>query len=398
LRAELKVLALIDHLALGGAEMLLGQFATAAPAAGIRLSVACLAEFDGNPAAVPLRRVGIEPVILDAPERLGPGALMAVRRHVARVRPDMIHTHLGSAGLLGSIAARSLRIPAVASIHGMAWDDDTRTRARLKLGAVAQRHGAARIITVSEAARRAYLARGWDSPDRVVAIHNGIDVVPEHGARPAVRREFGLGRDAPVLGMFSRLRREKGHDVAIAALQILRTRFPDVRMVIAGDGPLRAHLTRLVEPLGDAIVMTGPRFDVMRLLDATDVCVQPSRADAFPTTLLEAMAATVPVVTTDAGGIPEIVVHNRTGVLVPAPPTAERLAEAIASLLENPGRARKLAAAGRRRYEERFTAEPWVRRTRALYDTVLSELSATTRGADSRRRPPAALQGAERRE
>jgi glycosyltransferase involved in cell wall biosynthesis len=386
---ELKVLALIDHLALGGAEMLLGQFAAAAPAAGIRLSVACLGEVDGNPAARSLRAVGIEPVVLNTPARLGLRALVGVRRHIADVGPDIVHTHLGSAGLLGSLAARSLHVPAIASIHAMAWSSDMRARVRLKLGAAARRHCAARVITVSEAARQAYLAEGWDSPDRVVAIHNGIDVVLEGGAGPAVRRELHLDSDALVLGMFSALRPEKGHDVAIGAVELLRTRFPKLQMVIVGDGPIRGDLSRLAQPLGDAIVMTGARFDVMRLLDATDLCLQPSRADAFPTTLLEAMAASVPVVATDVGGIPEIVVHNRTGVLVDAPPTAKQVAGAIGSLLDDPRRRRELAAAGRRRYEERFTVHPWVRRTRAIYDTVLAEVPPKATGT-GRRRPAAA--------
>jgi glycosyltransferase involved in cell wall biosynthesis len=382
---ELKVLALIDHLALGGAEMLLGQFAAAAPAAGIRLSVSCLWELRGNPAAKPLRAAGIEPVVLDAPPRLGLPALVMVRRHIADLKPDIVHTHLGSAGFLGSLAARSLRVPSIASIHAISRPSDLRSRGLLKLGAAARRHGAARIITVSEAARQAYLARGWDSPDRVVAIHNGIDAVPEPGAGAAVRRELRLDGDAVVLGMFSALRAEKGHDVAIGALGLLRTRFPKLRLVIAGDGPMRAELSRLAQPLGDAIVMTGPRFDVMRLLDATDVYLQPSHADAFPTTLLEAMAASVPVVATDVGGIPEIVVHDRTGVLINAPPTAEKLADAIGALLDDPRRRGDLAVAGRRRYEDRFTADPWVRRTRALYDAVLSEVRAGGSGRNARR-------------
>jgi glycosyltransferase involved in cell wall biosynthesis len=396
-RAEVKVLTLIDHLALGGAEMLLGQFAAAAPAGGIRLSVACLGDVDGNPAAGPLRAAGIEPVLLDVPRRLGVAALLAVRRHVAAVRPDIVHTHLGSAGLLGSVTAWSLRIPAVVSVHAMEWSGDMRTRARLELGAFAQRHGAARIVTVSEAARRAYLEQGWDTPDRVVAIHNGIDALPERGAGAAVRRELGLASTDLVLGMFSGLRPMKGHDVAIGAMKLLRNRFPTVRLVIAGDGPLRAHLSGLATPLGKAIVMTGPRFDVMRLLDATDIYLQPSLADAFPTTLLEAMAASVAVVASDVGGIPEIVVKDRTGLLVPAPTTAERLAEAIASLLDGPHRRRELAEAGRRRYEERFTVEPWIRRTRALYDTVLAERNPSRAGG---RFPSSAafLQAAERDE
>jgi glycosyltransferase involved in cell wall biosynthesis len=169
-------------------------------------------------------------------------------------------------------------------------------------------------------------------------------------------------------------------------------------MVIAGDGPIRAELSRLALPLGDAIVMTGPRFDVMRLLDATDLYLQPSRADAFPTALLEAMAASVPVVATAVGGIPEIVVHDRTGVLVAPPPTAKQLAEAIALLLDDPNRRGRLAEAGRRRYEKRFTADPWVRKTRALYDTVLAESRPTASGTRGRRPAPAALLRTERDE
>jgi glycosyltransferase involved in cell wall biosynthesis len=372
---ELKVLALIDHLALGGAEMLLGQFAAAAPAAGIRLSVSCLGEVGGNPAAKPLQSAGIEPAVLNTPQRLGLEALLAVRRHLADVEPDIVHTHLGSADFLGSLAARSLRVPSISSIHAISRpSSDLRSRARTRLVAAARRRGAARIITVSEAAREAYLARGWDSPHRVVAIHNGIDAVPEPGAGAAVRRELRIDSDGVVLGMFSALRPEKAHDVAIGAVGLLRTRFPKLRLVIAGDGPIRGDLSRLAQSFGDLIVMTGPRFDVMRLLDATDLYLQPSRADAFPTTLLEAMAASVPVLATDVGGIREIVVHNRTGVLLDAPPTPEELAKAIAALLDDPRRRRDLAAAGRRRYEDRFTADPWVRRTRALYDAVLSEV------------------------
>jgi glycosyltransferase involved in cell wall biosynthesis len=374
--AELKVLALIDHLALGGAEMLLGQFAAAAPAEGIRLSVTCLGEVGGNPAAKPLRSAGIEPVVLNTPQRLGLRALMAVRRHLADVEPDIVHTHLGSADFLGSLAARSLHVPSISSIHAISRPSDLRSRTRTRLVAAARRRGAARIITVSEAARQAYLARGWDSPHRVVAIHNGIDAAPEPGAGAAVRRELRIDSDAVVLGMFSALRPEKGHDVAIGALGLLRTRFPKLRLVIAGDGPIRGDLSRRTQSFGDSIVMTGPRFDVMRLLDATDLYLQPSRADAFPTTLLEAMAASVPVLATDVGGIREIVVHDRTGVLINAPPTAEKLADAIGALLDDPRRRRDLAAAGRRRYEDRFTADPWVRRTRALYDVVLSEVHA----------------------
>lgn len=381
--AKLKVLALIDHLALGGAEMLLGQFAAAAPSVGIELSVACLAERDGNPAAQPLREAGIEPITLSTPERLGLGAFVGVRSHIAEVRPHLVHTHLGSSDFLGSLAARSLRIAAVSTLHAMAWGRTASDRARFRLGALARRYGSARIIAVSQSARRVYLERGLVPPERVVVINNGVDVTAAPGAGVAVRRELGLGEHDLVLGMVSAVRPEKGHDIAIDAVARLASRDPSVRLLIAGDGPWLDEISRRAAPLGGRVVLAGRRHDVMRVLDAVDVCVQPSRADAFPTTLIEAMAAAVPVIATAVGGIPEIVLDGRTGLLIDAPPTGDAVAAAASRLLGDPALRRSLATTGRQRYEQEFTAGPWARRTRALYDTVLSE-ATMRRGAPAR--------------
>jgi glycosyltransferase involved in cell wall biosynthesis len=308
-----------------------------------------------------------------------------VRRHIAAVGPAIVHTHLGVSGFLGSLAARSLNVPAVSSIHAMTWKTDARTRAQFALFSTALRFCAARIITVSDSARTAYMARGRVVPHRVVTIHNGIDVSPERGEGRAVRRELGLEPDDLVAGMVSALRPEKGHDIAIEAVELLRSQFPRLRLLIAGQGAAGEEIARLAARLGDSVIMTGRRSDVMRLFDAVDVCVQPSREDAFPTTLLEAMAASVPVVATSVGGIPEIVVDESTGVLAPAPPRADTFANALARLLENPTLRREMGAAGRGRYEEMFTAGPWVRRTRALYDTVLFEARSSPRQRNGRR-------------
>lgn len=373
--ADLKLLALIDHFALGGAELMLSQFAAAAPRSGIRVEIACLTELDGNPAAAALRDAGIEPVNLGIPPRLGSRALRLVRDHIARVRPDVVHTHLGSSDTLGCTAARTLGTAAVSSIHAMDWDGSVRARAKLQLAAAARRWGAARIIAVSDSAREVYLARRWARPDQVVTIHNGVDVSPEPGAGEAVRRELGIARDALVLGMISALRPEKGHDLAIEAVESLRRRFPQLRLLIVGQGAAGEEIARLAAPLGGSVVLAGRRSDVMRVFDAVDVCLQPSRADAFPTTLLEAMAASVPVIATAVGGIPEML-DDQTGILLPAPPTTEALAEAASHLLNDPARRRQLAAAARRRYEARFTADPWIRRTRELYDAILDARSS----------------------
>ena len=382
----LEVLALIDHFVLGGAETLLARFALAAPQAAINLHVACLAELNGNPAAAPLIAAGRPPVNLQLPGRPNLTALRAVRRHLAKVAPAIVHTHLGDADLLGGLAARSLGIPVVCTIHGMRWERRDAWRRRVV------RHCADRVIAVSDSARDEYLRHGWGSAERVVAIPNGSDLVTATGEGAAVRAELGLAPGDLVVAMVSALRPEKGHDVAIAAVRALRRRFPRLRLLIVGEGDLAGELAAAASDSDGAIVLAGLRRDVMRVLDAADVLLHPSRADAYPTTLLEAMAASVPVLATAVGGIPEIVEHGVNGILVGAPPQGGEVATALGRLLADaPGR-RELARAGRERYEREFTALPWVTRTRTLYDAVLRErahrapapgavLATTMRGA-----------------
>jgi glycosyltransferase involved in cell wall biosynthesis len=377
-RTELDVLAVIDHLALGGAETLLGQFAAAAPRAGIRLRVACLEDLDGNPSAEPLRAAGIEPTNLNLSGRPSSRHVRAMRRHIRTVRPDIVHTHLGSADLVAGIASRSLGVPTVSTVHAIAQRRAGIDQAKQTVFMLSQRCCAARVIVVSDGARDAYLERSWGMSKRVVRIHNGVDVVAAPGSGAAVRRELGVGVDDLVVGMVSALRPEKGHDVAIAAVARLRARFPRLRLLIAGQGEHAAELARLAAPLGDAVMLLGRRTDVAAVFDALDVCIHPSRLDAFPTTLIEALAASVPVLATNVGGIPEIIDDGLTGVLVPAPPNADTVAAALAALLADPSRRRELAGAGRDAYLQHFTAGPWVERTRALYDVVLAE--AGTRG------------------
>jgi glycosyltransferase involved in cell wall biosynthesis len=377
---QVDVLALIDHFSLGGAETLLARFATAAGGAGINLRIACLEERDGNPAAKPLRELGVPPINLNltGPPRLR--ALRDVRRHIAAVRPQIVHTHLGTSDVLGGITARSLRIPVVCTIHTSRWD-----QSGIALRRKLVEHCASRIIAVSDCARREYLGRGFASEEQIVTIHNGIDFVPAPGSGAQVRRELGLAAEDLVVGMVSALRPEKGHDVALGAVRQLYTRFPNLRLLVVGQGELHEEIVREARALDGAVVVAGLRHDLARVFDALDVCLQPSRTDAFPTSIIEAMAASVPVLATAVGGIPEIVSDDRTGVLLAPPPRVDALALTLGELLEDPARRRRLASAGRQRYLDRFTAGPWVRRTRALYDAVLvrsSRRHAPARGGD----------------
>lgn len=365
----LKVAAIIDTLTWGGAEMLLTDLARAAPSAGIELSVTYLKDLDASPAAAPLRTAGIEPVLVPMTRLVDPRGLLRVRRRLRALRPDVVHTHLGYADLLGGIAARSLGIPSVATLHVMRWAGSGREGIKEALFGRARRRTARRVIAVSEAGRRAYLAKGWDRPDRVVTVHNGVARVPAPGAGALVRRDLGLGPDDLVLAMVTVLREGKGHEVAADAVRRLADRHPRVRLLVLGDGPGRPQIEALLRPLGDRVVMAGHRDDVMAVLDAVDVLIHPSHWDAFPTALLEAMAAGVPVVASAVGGIPEIVTEA-SGRLIGAPPRGDALAAALAPLLADRDLRRAMGAAGRERFAGVFSAEPWARRLRAVYDEV----------------------------
>ncbi|MDQ3739742.1 MAG: glycosyltransferase family 4 protein [Actinomycetota bacterium] len=367
----LRVLAVIDSLTWGGAEMLLGDFAAGAPAAGIDLSVAYLQGVDESPAAARLLAQGVEPQLVPITLLHDPRGFARVLRHVRRVRPDVVHTHLGYADLIGGMAARTLRIPFFSTLHVMAWDEEGRDAVKNRLMSAARRR-AHRVIAVSDAARAAYLATGWDRPEHVVVVRNGIPGRTRPGAGAGVRAELGLGPDDVVVTMLAVLREGKGHDVAIEAVAALRDRFPRLRLLVLGEGPHRAEIERMAAPLGDRVLLAGQRNDVMDVLDATDVLLHPTRIDALPTSLIEAAAAGVPVVATDVGGVPEIVVDGEGGLLVPNPPSAGPVADALARLLEDDGARAAMGAAARRAFEERFTAERWAQRLRALYEEALA--------------------------
>jgi glycosyltransferase involved in cell wall biosynthesis len=367
----LRVHVLIDSLTWGGAETLLADFTVGARAAGIEVSVGHLHARMG--AAERLREAGVEPVHVPIRSLLKQADRRAVRDHLASVDPDLLHTHLGYSDLLGGLAARNLGIPAVSTLHTMEWGHELRDRVKDVLMGLARRTCAARVIAVSDALRRKYLERRLDRPAHVVTVHNGIADAASPGSGPRIRRTLGLAADDLVVAMVSVLRAGKGHAVAATAVEALSARFPQLRLLVLGEGPDRPQIESELAPLAERAVLTGHRNDVLDVLDAVDILIHPSRVDAFPTALIEAMAASVPAIATNVGGIPEIVDDGTTGVLIPAPPTGEVLAAALGPLLADAGARTLIGTRARRSFERRFTAERWLQRLMVVYEAALRE-------------------------
>ncbi len=220
------------------------------------------------------------------------------------------------------------------------------------------RYLADRYVTPSECARRELLAYGYYGPDRVRAIPNGVEVLPDDpAARGRIRAELGLGA-APVVISTSRFHPQKGVRHLVDAFALLRASSPAARLVLVGDGAERPDLEGQAQQLGlgDSAVFTGFRKDVADLLRAADLFALPSLGEGHPNGALEAMAAGLPVVASGVGGVPDVVVDGETGLLVP-PCEAAPLRDALARLIAAPDLAARLGRAGRERVRERFSLE-----------------------------------------
>jgi len=225
-----------------------------------------------------------------------------------------------------------------------------------------------RVVAVSRKIAEV-LGRHGVPPDRIRVVYEGVPDRPgAPGGREALA-ELGVPAGCPVVGNVAALTDHKDHATLVEAAARLRSRAPEARFVIAGDGPLRGRLEALCRErgLGDRWIFAGFRSDLDRLFPAFTVFCLSSHMEGLGTSLLDAMAFSRPVVATAAGGIPEAVEDGVTGRVVPVRDPAA-LADALADLIQNPDQARAMGAAGRRRFEERFTADRMVDETLAAYD------------------------------
>lgn len=313
-------------------------------------------------------------------------ALTKLLRLMMRYRPHIIHTHTAKAGALGRVAATMFRRLAwghtcrvLHTFHGHVFHgyfSPMKSWAALmterRLAGVSDR-----IITLSEQLKTELVSRFRIAPaEKVVVVPLGLDLEPFSRAPRdgQFRTSLGIGTDTFVIACVGRLVPIKNHRLLLQTARLLRASGHDNFVVlIVGGGELQEYLEQEAIALDVAqhVRFLGWRRDLPALYGGTDMAVLTSRNEGTPVSLIEAMAAGLPVVSTNVGGVPDVVQDQKTGYLV-SPGDARGLAQAIGSLDGNPDRRRALGEAGRKRALELFTRERLLSRIASLYESLLA--------------------------
>jgi glycosyltransferase involved in cell wall biosynthesis len=306
-----------------------------------------------------------------------PMCLWELYRYVKRGSFDLVHTHLIHADVYGTLAARLADVRRLVSTRHN--DDAFRHNALMKglIAMVGRRCDW--VITISGHLQE-WVERMEGRPaERITAIPYGLLLEqPDHARSPRPRSELGLSDASLVAVSVGRLTEQKGHRYLLDAWRTVAQREPGARLLIVGDGPLRAQLTAYAAQLGlgGQVTFTGWRGDVANLLAVADVYVHPSLWEGFGLVLLEAMAAGKPVVASRVSAIPEIVVDGVTGWLVPAA-DGGALADVVLRLFKDSSARTEMGEAGRRRVSSDFTVERMVKATEEVYARLLSDSAGT---------------------
>ena len=319
-----------------------------------------------------LRQLDIDVAVIDETRHNAIDIVLFLTRFFVEHRIDLVHTHRYKDTVLGTIAAKLAGVPhVIRTMHGLrepmtGWN-------RFKFGVyetldkMVMGWCADRVIAVSNRMTGALISNGYKS-SLVTTIQNGIDLrsVASHRRPEEMKREWGVDGASIVIGSAGRLDPVKGLDTFLRAARLVLDREPGARFVIAGDGALERDLKALASRLGieDACRFLGARHDIADVMSAMDVFVLPSLNEGMPMAVLEAMALAKPVVASKVGGLPEVIRHRESGVLVP-PSDAQALAAACLELARDREWAARIGAEAKRAVEDEFSRE---RNGRALVD------------------------------
>jgi len=370
-----RILQIIPSLDRAGAEKQMALLVRGLPRSEFDVHVCALTR--GGPLEADLRQAEVPVTRIGKRWRADPQAFWRLRRLIARLRPDLIHTWLFAANSYGRAAGISCGVKHL--VAGERCVDPWKGRLELAIDRRLAR-STSRIVANSPGVRDFYVHHGLPA-DKFRVIPNGIEPPgPSRVSREALLAELRLPADCRLVGVVGRLWPQKRIKDAIWAADLLKVIRDDVHLLVIGDGPQRDRLRRFRDQaeIRDKVHFLGHRDDVPRLMPHFDVLWSTSAYEGQSNAILEAMAVGVPVVATDVPGTRDLVVDGQTGYLVSPPnlDTARRraaFARHTNILLDDRERARRLGEAARERVLSGFSVEKMVDGYAKLYREVLLE-------------------------
>lgn len=290
---------------------------------------------------------------------------------VTKLSPDIIHSNCEKSYLLGGLVGRLRRIPVLGTYHRSNLEFYQPTFKYKFFASLLNQ-----CVAISKQRNLLMQNRLEISPDKITLIHGGVDLseVDIQQEKSAARVSLGFDPNQRLLLSLGHLGEIKGHDYTLAALVNVASRFPDVHLHIGGDGQPEDYqrLRSLIQRYGlnDRVTLLGEVTNAFQLLAACDVFVQPSLEEAFGLVFTEAGAHGKPTVSTEVGGIPDIIISNQTGILVP-PADSAAIAAAINKMLENPEWTAQLGKNARERIVANFSLDQMVDKYVGVYEGML---------------------------
>ncbi|MGC5326352.1 glycosyltransferase [Brevibacillus sp. SYSU BS000544] len=374
MKTKLRILHIIGGGEFGGAEQHILHLLTSFPHDEVEATVVC---FYDSVFARKLREAHIPVIPMTQYGRFDIRVLRGLRQLMKQFQPDVVHSHGIKANFLTRLAAYGLHPFVVTTIHSnLRYDyENPLVYTIVSLMEKSTRSFNQHTIVVSDALKQ-ILSNDGVAPQSISTIYNGIDLTPfrKQDEREADRlrllTEWGIPADTFVMGSVARLVAVKGHTYLLEGFArfLDRVEAKNYRLVLVGDGPERAHLESYAVKLGieKFVHFAGFRQDIPQCLHAFDLFVHTSLYEGLGFTILEAMASEVPVIATIAGGVKEIVFHEKTGIVIEQQ-NAESTALAMLRMVEQPDLREKLVREARQLVESTFTIEQMAVKTLTLY-------------------------------
>ena len=376
MKPKIKILFIITSSGIGGAEKILCYTATGLDYNKYDISV-CSLKKKGEIAA-DLEKRGIEVCCLHMGGRESSlgwlSSIIALIRlfpYLIRIRPTIIHSFLFRANILARIAGYLTGIPIIiSSVRVMGGEKKYFHYVEMITSFMVDHY-----VAVSESVKRYIIDKSRISNEKISVIYNGVNIKSQDNTYgQKVKVPLTIENEDRILMTVGRLHKQKGHCYLIQAVSKVRKEFPKVKLLVTGEGEEENNLKKLVKSLDltNEVIFAGLRSDIEGILPMAEIFILSSLWEGLPNALLEAMAAGKPVVATKVGGIPEIVVHGETGILI-HPRDHDALAIAIIDLLQNRLKAKDMGEAGRIRAGKRFSIYKMIEKTENLYQELLKE-------------------------